>query len=472
MAGIWDFLTKKKKPEDGSNDLQAVVNPAANEKKNFLSQFLPEDETKREALSRALLMGGASMMAGGGPSATPTNLLGIIGQGLGTGVGTMDEYTLNKAKMATARAATSNDQMKLQTIADSQARGKAFAEKYGAPGPEGYSQEALHDLLQIQMANGDEAGARDTVGMINQLQQAGARQGMVVGEDGKFGLAGGYAGSLFDTKSAESLGSAVGQNAQTTSDRKNFEFGNENPAFRDYETSQRKASAATTNINNAGPKEGKIFEGMDEERKNAQNARSSLGSIYEAKQAIKAGAVTGFGAETELAARKAAAKVFGIGEDAIENTETFRSAVAPMVATILKDTVGSANISNSDREFAEKAAGGSIALDASSISRLLDIQEKIQTDKITRFNSRVNDLYPDVPENKGTRTYFGDITVPENPFTGKEKIGSVSKEAASGDNSDGVGVVVVGNEAAYEKLPAGASYRFDADPVGTVRTKR
>lgn len=459
--GVFDFLNpKKKKPTDG-NDLEAVLNPAASEKpKNFLSQFLPEDETKREALSRALLMGGASMMAAGGPSATPTNFLGVLGSGIGTGVGSADEYTLNKAKMTSARAATSAEQQKLQTIADSQARGQAFAEKYGAPGPEGYSQEALHDLLKIQMANGDEAGARDTVGMIQQLQQHAGKNGMVIGGDG-FELAPGYAGSLFDTKKSESLGTAIGQNAQTTSDQKNFSFGVDNPAFREYETSQRKASAATTNINNAGPKEGKIFEGMDEERKNAQNARSSLGSIYEAKQAIQKGAVTGFGAETELAARKAAARVFGIGDpEAITNTETFRSAVAPMVATILKDTVGSANISNSDREFAEKAAGGSIALDSTSISRLLDIQEKIQTEKINRFNSRVNELYPDVPENAGTRTYFGDLTVPENPYAGKE-----SGNAAEAGSS----VVVITSEAELNALPSGTRWKLPNDPTVTVK---
>lgn len=463
MAGIWDFLTKKKKPGEG-NDLEAVVNPAASKKANFLDQFLPEDETKRAALSRALLMGGAGMMSAGSPSLTPTNFLGVLGQGIGAGVGSADEYTLNAAKMSASKAATSAEQQKLQTLAESQARGQAFAEKYGAPGPNGYSQEALSDLLEIQMANGDEAGARDTIGMIQQLQQTGAKAGMIAGEDG-FALAPGFGESLFDTKKAESLGAAIGQNAQVTAEQKDFEFGQQNPAFRDYETAQKKASATTINTN---PGNGKIFEAMDEERKNAQNARSSLGSIYEAKKAIANGAVTGFGAETELAARKAAAKVFGIGAEAIQNTETFRSAVAPMVATILKDTVGSANISNSDREFAEKAAGGSIALDASSISRLLDIQEKIQTEKINRYNSRVDQLYPDTPENAGTRTFFGGLTVPENPYAQDDSESS----AAGQPDSEGVRVLVISSEAEYNSLPAGASYRFANDEVGTIRTKR
>jgi hypothetical protein len=465
MAGIWDFLTKKKKPEDG-NDLQAVLAPAASEKKNFLDQFLPESDEKRQALAQGLLLSGAGMMSAGGPSATPQNFLSVLGQGVGSGVAGYNKSLENSADTMNARTASNANNAKMQ---QAQA-GVQFASSIGAPrGEAGYSVEQLQKIFEYQVQTGDEAGARDTLGMIQQLQITGAKQGMIIGEDG-FELAPGYAGSLFDTKKSESLGSAVGQNAQTTSDQKNFSFGVENPAFREYETSQRKASAATTNINNAGPKEGKIFEGMDEERKNAQNARSSLGSIYEAKKAIANGAVTGFGAETELAARKAAARVFGIGDpEAITNTETFRSAVAPMVATILKDTVGSANISNSDREFAEKAAGGSIALDSASISRLLDIQEKIQTEKINRFNSRVNDLYPDVPENAGTRTYFGDLTVPENPYAG-DKSGNAA-EAGSSD-SDAVRVVVVGSEAAYEKLPPGSTYRFDSDPVGTMRTKR
>ena len=85
MAGAFDFRFKKK--TNGENDLKAVLSPEEAKKENFLSQFLPEDADKRQSLAQSLLLGGAAMMAAGGPSEKPTNLLSIVGQGLGNGVG-------------------------------------------------------------------------------------------------------------------------------------------------------------------------------------------------------------------------------------------------------------------------------------------------------------------------------------------------------------------------------------------------
>lgn len=450
MANAFDFLFKKK--TNGEDDLKAVLSPEEAKKENFLSQFLPSDPDKKQSLAQSLLLGGAAMMANGGPSEKPSNLLSIVGQGLGNGVGaynaSMDGIAERQTKGMTNRA----NQVKLKTFQDAQARGDAFTAKFGAPSENGYSVEALFALHQMQIQNGDEAGARETQKQIQALQQHAADNGMVLdGETKSYRLADGYGKGLFDTKKAESLGSAVGQNAQVTADQKDYQFGLDNPEFRKYETAKKN----DTNINvNTGPKDGKIFEEFIDERKGATSAIAGLKSNFEAQNAIRNGAITGSMADERLKLQKVGALLGVTDPKAIQNTETFQSAVAPMVGSMIKDIVGSANISDSDRAFAEKAAGGNISLDEGSILRLLEIQEKVATDKIATYNSRVDAIYPDTPENEKQRAFLkGGIATPEK-------------------RSSGSGTVVVDSEAAYEGLPSGSSYRFSSDPADTVRRKR
>jgi Rieske Fe-S protein len=80
---------------------------------------------------------------------------------------------------------------------------------------------------------------------------------------------------------------------------------------------------------------------------------------------------------------------------AVENTETFRAAIAPQVSAMIKATVGSANISNADREFAEKAAAGSITLDEASIKRMITVMDKMGREAVALHNSKVDQVYPE-----------------------------------------------------------------------------
>lgn len=445
MAGVFDFLFKKK--TNGEDDLKAVLTPEQAKKENLLSQFLPEDADKRQSLAQSLLMGGAAMMAGGGPSEKPTNLLQIVGQGLGNGVGAynanMDSIADRQTKGITNRA----NQMKLQTVQDAQNRAATFVEKYGSPSENGYSIEALFELHKMQLANGDDEGARATQKQIQALQQHGAENGMVLGEDGSYRLADGYGKSLFDTKKAESLGSAVGQNAEITADQKDFKFGLDNPEFRKYETAKKK----DTNINvSTGPKDGDMWKAMDKERENASGAQGALNQVYEMKHSL-GNATTGFGANQVLWGQKVIAAMGG-DSSKVADTETFRTQAMEMAARMKGELVGNAQISDSDMRFVQQVSGGDITLDKATLERLLDIREKSLGGIIDRYNSKIEKIYPDTEENKTNRTYFGGIKAPENPYQ--------------------KGAVVVDSEAAYDAVPSGAPYRFSDDPADMVRRKR
>lgn len=417
----WDFLKKKKNPEDQTNDLEAVVSPKP--EKGWLDHILPEDPAKREAFADALMMASANMMIAGGPSATPTNFMQALGQGLVGGNKAYQDSMENAADNAYKNAAVSANNLKMQQSAMGTNLQEEFFKKWGPPGPGGYPPEALYDLQKMQLRVGDEESARATQKQIQELQQTGAGKGMVIGENG-FQLAPGFDQALYDTKKAESLGSSVGQNTQTTNDQKNFEFGLENPAFRTYENQQNRSKAANVNVS-TGPKEGKIFEEMTKERENAAQSARGLKLVYEMKQALP-NAITGFGAEYLLAGQKAIAALGGDASKVVD-TESLQTQAMELAASMKGDLVGNQQISNSDMMFVQAVAAGDIKLDGGTIKRLVDLREVQLKGNVNRYNTRVDSIYPDTPENQTNRSYLGGIELPENPYTDQGATSSVGQ---------------------------------------------
>ena len=172
-----------------------------------------------------------------------------------------------------------------------------------------------------------------------------------------------------------------------------------------------RASKPETTVNVGGGSDKQVFDAMDESAKQARSAITGLTGLREARAALQGGAITGFGADQRLMFTKAASALGLADSDKIVNTETFRSAIAPQVAAMVKATVGSANISNSDREFAEKAAGGTITLDGKSITRLLDIMERAGSAQVEAHQKRIDAVYPDATKNPRERALFG-VEVP------------------------------------------------------------
>lgn len=168
-------------------------------------------------------------------------------------------------------------------------------------------------------------------------------------------------------------------------------------------------SGATT-IDLGGGTNKQVFDAMQASMDAANAAQTGLNAVTNA-QAELPGAITGFGANQRLALAKIAT-YFGADPSAVTDTETFRSAIAPQIAATMKATVGSTQISNADREFAEKASGGSITLDTTSIARLLDIMKRADTVIIQRHNDRLNKVYPDNGQYVRERALFG-VTAPQ-----------------------------------------------------------
>lgn len=195
-----------------------------------------------------------------------------------------------------------------------------------------------------------------------------------------------------------------------------------------------KSDAPSLSVDFGGGSEKQVFDTVAASAESARSAVSGLRALQEAKTAIEGGIISGAFADNVLALQKIGAALGVVDPTVIQNTETFRSAIAPQVAAMIKATVGSAQLSNADREFAEKAAGGNINLDEGTIRRLVDIMERGSRAAVQGHIDRLNAVYPETPEGtyRRERALFG-VSLPE-PVTlvpGSGSQGSTPAQAGS-----------------------------------------
>lgn len=190
------------------------------------------------------------------------------------------------------------------------------------------------------------------------------------------------------------IGGGAGYRPATAEEKQQFGVAPETPLVMSPDNKPTILSDGKTTVNVGGGSDKQIFDETKARADAARAANTGLAALQQAQNALP-GAITGAGANERLALQKVAS-LFGIGDtSSIADTETFRSAIAPQVAAMMRATVGSTQISNADREFAEKAAGGSITLDAQSIQRLLNIMWVANSEIVRGFNEDLNKVYPE-----------------------------------------------------------------------------
>lgn len=185
----------------------------------------------------------------------------------------------------------------------------------------------------------------------------------------------------------------------------------------------------------------------------AELAVESLYGIEQAQDYLDSGVITGKGADFILQFGKGLNQL-GIGneDDPVANTEAFVVSRAKEVAKVITDFGSGTGLSDKDREYAEKIAAGTIALDEKSIRKILRDSEKANKRMIEVYNKKAS-KYSDVPE---MVKEFGVIDVPK--FKKKTE---GAKPAPSNANTM--------TPEAYQKLPKGSQYTA---PDGSVRIKR
>jgi hypothetical protein len=131
----------------------------------------------------------------------------------------------------------------------------------------------------------------------------------------------------------------------------------------------------------------------------ARDALGIIDTVNTGRQIMQAGMITGAGAEF-LVNLNQALKTVGIDAgyaDAAANSQAFAANMANNVGRLIKQFGAGTGLSNADREYAEKMAGGKITLDSKAINRILEINERMARNVIRTHNKDVSGIKTNVP---------------------------------------------------------------------------
>lgn len=148
----------------------------------------------------------------------------------------------------------------------------------------------------------------------------------------------------------------------------------------------------------------------------AQKASDSIRTIDQTYPNID-NMFTGFGAEFRTDVARFA-EVFGIqlaDPDTVTNTETYIARSATRVADYITNLGSGTGLSDADREFAKAVVGGSVALNAQTLKKLLGMLREDAVLRIEGYNSLRDDVSTQLGSaSKGAMAFFPPVAIPVN----------------------------------------------------------
>jgi len=166
----------------------------------------------------------------------------------------------------------------------------------------------------------------------------------------------------------------------------------------------RATSTSTVNI----PPQEKAFESglgagqskmILENKVAALDAASILETNQVAKNLLKSGVITGTGANFFVGLNNALQQAgldFGYA-DAAANSQAYVAAMGANVGRLIKQFGAGTGLSNADRDYAEKIAGGQITLTESALRKIIDINDRAANRVIDLHNRNVKDIKTNIP---------------------------------------------------------------------------
>lgn len=135
-----------------------------------------------------------------------------------------------------------------------------------------------------------------------------------------------------------------------------------------------------------------------EGQKAAEDSVQIINTVREGRKILDSGIITGFGADFRTGMGMALQSAgIDYGGDAPANTQAFVSNMANNVGRVIKQFGSGTGLSDADREYASKIAGGSVNLDERAIRRIFDIQEKQARWVIRNHNTKSKGIRSQVP---------------------------------------------------------------------------
>ncbi len=189
-------------------------------------------------------------------------------------------------------------------------------------------------------------------------------------------------------------------------------------------------------------------------RGTALDAVKSLESTNEARSLLDQGVITGTGAQFITGFNKALDQI-GLRslDEKTSNTEAFAAARAQEVGRIIKQFGSGTGLSDADREYAAKMAGGQIALAEPSIRKILDINDRATRNVIRLFNDEAKQI--------DSRGALYPLTVPEpNPLPRVAQPGNRSGAAPAPDMTPPIPGATQGDDGFWYGMIDGKPHRL------------
>jgi len=131
----------------------------------------------------------------------------------------------------------------------------------------------------------------------------------------------------------------------------------------------------------------------------AEDARDILDTVTAGRNIMKSGMITGSGADF-LVNLNQGLKTIGVDagySDAAANSQAYVATMAQNVGKLIKQFGAGTGLSDADRAYAEKMAGGNITLDKKAIEKILEINERAANNVIKRHNKSVQGVETNIP---------------------------------------------------------------------------
>lgn len=175
------------------------------------------------------------------------------------------------------------------------------------------------------------------------------------------------------------------------------------PGYVDAQKAIRAAGKPDVNVQVQTNSANELYKGMtkgfvdeiNDLRGKSDSALNQLQTVNIARDLLDKGVITGTGANFRTTLHRALSTAGLVNGDQVANTEAFVSTMGRQTLELVKQLGAGSGISNADRDYAEKVAGGNIEMSEPGIRRLLDINEKASRNLITRYNDKVKPLLSD-----------------------------------------------------------------------------
>jgi len=161
-----------------------------------------------------------------------------------------------------------------------------------------------------------------------------------------------------------------------------------------------------------------IIDDIQSSKAKAVGALGTLEAISRQRQALDGGMLTGAGANWQLQGRAVLAKLLGIPDDDVSNTQVFEAAAKQKGADLAKGISNSGHTTNADLLIGQAIAGGDITKMEKAIRATIDAQETLAQETIRRHNQSVDKFKQIMPDVANRADWY---KVDPNDFTNFQK---------------------------------------------------